>query len=193
MKKEKKDKKEEIKEEKIKKDPQDKVRDFFKELVPYIIIIFVVICIRTFITTPVRVNGTSMDPTFKEGEILLLNKMDKKYNRFDVVVADAADTTIIKRVVGLPGEKIAYKQCKLYINDEEIKDYVSGCITDDFDLDTIYGYMIIPKDHYFLMGDNRKDSLDSRDYRVGLVDKSQIKGKIYFRLTPFKRFGSIKK
>ena len=65
-----------------------KMNKFIKELIPYIIVIIIVILIRTFIVTPVIVNGDSMKPTLNENEILLLNKYDKEYKRFDIVVLD---------------------------------------------------------------------------------------------------------
>lgn len=179
------------KEDKNKLTPQDRVRNFFKELVPYVIIIFVVALIRTFLITPVMVNGSSMYPYLKDKEILILNKTSKNYKRFDVVVAEAADTKIIKRVIGLPGENIEYKNCKLYINGEEQQDFVSECITNDFSLEELYGYVVIPEDYYFVMGDNRNKSSDSRDYRIGLIKKDQIQGKVIFRLTPLNRFGTL--
>lgn len=181
--------------ENIKKDksktPQDVVINLLKELVPYVIIIFVVALIRTFIVTPVRVNGDSMYPYLKDGEILLLNKYDKSYKRFDIIVANASNTKVIKRIIGLPGENIEYKNCKLYINGNEINDYVSECITNDFSLESLYDYVVIPEGYYFVMGDNRKESSDSRDYRIGLINEEQIEGKSFFRLTPFSRFGKL--
>lgn len=171
---------------------QDKVRNFFKDLVPYVIIIFVVAIIRTFFITPVRVQGTSMDPYLKHGEILFLNKTKDNYKRFDIIVADAANTKVIKRVIGLPGENIEYKDCKLYINGKVKKDFVTECITDDFTLEELYGYVVIPEDYYFVMGDNRNESSDSRDYRIGLISKEKIQGEAVFRLTPFSRFGVLK-
>lgn len=179
------------KEEKKILTPQDRVRNFFKELVPYVIIIFVVALIRTFLITPVMVNGSSMYPYLKDKEILILNKTNKDYKRFDVVVAEAANTKIIKRIIGLPGENIEYKNCKLYINGEEQADYVNECITNDFSLEELYGYVVIPEDYYFVMGDNRNKSSDSRDYRIGLIKKDQIQGKVIFRLTPLNRFGTL--
>lgn len=179
------------KEEKKKLEPQDRVRNFFKELVPYVIIIFVVALIRTFLITPVMVNGSSMYPYLKDKEILILNKTNNDYKRFDVVVAEAANTKIIKRIIGLPGENIEYKNCKLYINGEEQQDFVSECITDDFSLEGLYGYVVIPENYYFVMGDNRNKSSDSRDYRIGLIKKDQIQGKVIFRLTPLNRFGIL--
>lgn len=180
---------ESIEKEKI----EEKTRVFkvFKELMPYVIIIVVVVLIRTFIATPVRVNGVSMEPYLKAKDILILNKLDKKYKRFDIVVINTNNTKIIKRVIGLPGEDIKYEDCKLYINDEEIEDYVTKCITDDFSLESLYNYKMIPNGYYFVMGDNRKNSSDSRDYRVELIKDSQIEGTVIFRLYPFNKIGKI--
>lgn len=171
----------------------DRVRNFFKELVPYVVIVFIVAMIRIFLVTPVKVNGASMYPYLKDGEVLLLNKFDNKYERYDIIVADVPNTKVIKRIIGLPGENIAYKDCKLYINGKVQEDYVSECITSDFSLEELYGYVVIPEGHYFVMGDNRQESSDSRDLRIGLISTEQIQGTATFRLTPFKRFGVLKK
>lgn len=172
---------------------KEKTRVFkvFKELLPYFLIIITVVIIRTFIATPVRVNGISMKPNLKEGDVLILNKLDKSYKRFDVVVINIDNTKIIKRVIGLPGETIRYEDCKLYIDDKVVEDFVTECITDNFSLETLYNYVMIPDNYYFVMGDNRKDSSDSRDYRVGLIEKSQIEGTATIRLFPFNKFGKI--
>ena len=77
-----------------------------KEAIPYIVIILVVVLIRSFIVTPVRVSGTSMYPTLDNGQVLILNKLDKDYERMDIVVFDYNGERLIKRVIALPGEKI---------------------------------------------------------------------------------------
>jgi len=172
----------------------EKTRVFrvFKELIPYVIIVIVVILIRTFIMTPVRVNGESMYPYLEEGDILILNKLDSSYKRFDVVVVNVNNTKIIKRVVGLPGETVAYKDYNLYINDEEVEDVVKDCTTNEFSLTELYDYLMIPEGYYFVMGDNRDNSSDSRDYRVGLISESQIEGTSSLRLYPFNKIGKLK-
>lgn len=168
----------------------EKYNKFFKELIPYILIVIVVVSIRTFIITPVRVDGASMDPTLKDGEILLLSKISKNYNRFDIIVANKANTKIVKRIIGLPGESIEYRSGVLYINGKRIKDKVSINI-EDFDLKSLFGLEKIPDDYYFVMGDNRNNSSDSRDVRIGLVKKSEISGKTIFRIWPITKFGSL--
>ena len=169
----------------------EKAKKIFKEVIPYIIVIVVAVLIRTFIASPVRVDGGSMNNTLKNGDILLLNKLDKSYDRFDIVVIDIGSTRIIKRIIGLPGENVAYKDNKLYINNQVV-DTMDFEYTEDFSLEEIYGYVMLPQDYYFVMGDNRDGSSDSRDTRIGLIKKSQIKGVAKFRFWPLNKIGSVK-
>lgn len=171
---------------------QTRIFKVLRELLPYIIIVIVVVLVRQFIMTPVRVNGESMSPYLEEGDILILNKLDNSYDRFDIVVINVNNTKIIKRVIGLPGETVAYKDCKLYINDEEVEDFVKDCTTKEFSLNSLYEYLMIPDNYYFVMGDNRDNSSDSRDYRVGLINESQIEGTVSIRLYPFNKLGILK-
>ena len=162
-----------------------------KELIPYIIIVVVVVLFRTFIATPIRVDGPSMEDTLKNGDILFLNKLDKKFKRFDIVVIYKSDIRLIKRVIGLPGENIEYKDNELYINGELVED-ISLIRTGDFTLHELYGIDKIPEGYYFVMGDNRTISKDSRYYDIGLIKKSAIAGTTSFRIFPFNKIGRIK-
>lgn len=163
-----------------------------KSLLPYIIVIVVVILIRTFIIAPIQVVGTSMTPNLEDGELMLLNKIKYKVSdiqRFDIVVVDYSTKPLIKRVIGLPGETVEYKDNTLYINGKEVKEnFKKNGETNDYNI-TKTGYKTIPKDKYFVVGDNRINSADSRV--IGLVDKDQILGKANFVLLPFSKFGFI--
>lgn len=173
---------------------KEKLKKIIKELYPYIVIVVVVVLFRTFIATPVRVDGTSMDSTLKNGEILILNKLDRSYERFDVVVVDievdGQKSKLVKRIIGLPGESIEYKDNILYINGEVIKD-AAPSRTNDFSLNELYNIEKLPEDCYFVMGDNRKYSRDSRDYTVGIIRKKDIIGTTTIRIFPLDKFGKF--
>ena len=155
-----------------------------KEIIPYIVIVLVVVLIRTFIITPVRVDGDSMKNTLKNGDILLLCKLGS-INRLDIIVLDEEkdNEKIIKRVIGLPGETVAIKKGKIYINDKVIDDEYAYGETSDYDKVTL------EDDEYFILGDNRLISKDSRYF--GPIKENEIKGKIVFRLFPFTKIGTV--
>ena len=176
------------------------MKNFLTEWLPYIIIAILIILLITYIITPVIVKGSSMEPNFIDGQVLFLSKISyksKEIERFDVVVVDTDNDLIIKRIIGLPGERVEYKDNKLYINDEEIEDNYMKNETIDFDLESVCEIRkdncttIIPDDKYLVLGDNREVSADSRV--KGLINKDEIKGKIVFRLWPLNKIGKIVK
>ena len=119
---------------------------------------------------------------------MILNKIGmrfKELERFDIVVIETGDTYLIKRIIGLPGEIIEYKKGVLYINGKKMKDpYYKKNNTTDFES------VKIPKGHYFVMGDNRSNSIDSRI--IGVIDKEDIIGTTKLVLFTFKDFGIAK-
>lgn len=155
-----------------------------KEVIPYIVIVVVVVLIRTFIITPVKVDGDSMKNTLKNGDILLLYKLSS-INRFDIIVLDEEkdNEKIIKRVIGMPGETVAIKKGKIYINDKVIDDEYAYGETSD------YNKVTLRDNEYFILGDNRLISKDSRYF--GPIKENEIKGKIVFRLFPFTKIGTV--
>ena len=171
---------------KMEEKQNSKIKQILKEYGVFILIIILIIGIRIFICTPINVNGSSMSNTLKDGDIMLLNKIGlrtKKLKRFDIVVVRTSHSYIIKRIIGLPGETISYKNEKLYINGKAVEDKYNLNNTGDFDA------VKIGKNEYFVMGDNRNVSNDSRV--IGPVEKKDIIGKTNFVIFPFKKFGKV--
>lgn len=161
----------------------------FKEFMPYVIIIIMVVLFRTFIATPVKVDGASMDPYLKNNDVLILNKMNHHPKRFDVVALTYNGTRLVKRIIALPGETLEYKNNKLYINGVKIDEpFLRGAKTGNFKLKYL-GATKVPKDYYFVLGDNRENSMDSR--MIGFISNQDILGKIVFRLYPFSKIGVV--
>ena len=163
------------------------MKNFLKELIPYIIIILLVVIIRSYLVTPVIVSGDSMVPTLKDKQLLLLNKINYRINdieRYDIVVIKIDKKEIIKRIIGLPGEIIEYRNNTLYINGHEEKNNYEF-ETSDFNLKSICNCDQIPENKYLVLGDNRKVSADSRI--IGLIDKAEIEGNVDVSLWPIKK------
>ncbi len=161
-------------------------------ILSYILIIVLAILIKLYVFSPIRVNGTSMVPTLDNGYIMFLNEIGyhlNGLNRFDIVVVNIDNDKLIKRVIGLPGDTVEYKYNKLYVNGKEIEENFEHKDTKDFKLSDI-DVEIIPDDYYFVVGDNRTNSKDSRI--IGLIHKSKIMGKTDFIIFPFNRFGKVK-
>lgn len=161
---------------------ENKFIKILKELIPYVVILIVVVLIRTYLVTPIMVNGPSMQPTLSGGEVMILNKRGK-VDRFDIVVVDIKKEDIIKRVIAMPGETISCEDGIVYVNGRRQDEEFSKGVTFDFEK------VILGDDEYFVMGDNREDSLDSR--KLGAFKKEQIKGTTSLVLFPFGEFGKI--
>jgi signal peptidase I len=151
--------------------------------------------IRYFLFAPIVVDGLSMMPTLKDQDRMIVNKFS--YNigepkRFDIIVFHAPEQKdYIKRVIGLPGDTIEYKDDTLYVNgkaykepylDKYKKEVQDGPLTDPFTLEEKIGRKTVPKGELFVMGDNRRFSKDSR--HIGTVSYSKIIGKTSFVYWP---------
>ncbi len=164
---------------------------FLKELYPYVLVIIIVLLIRAFIVTPIRVDGSSMENTLYNGDVMLLNKLDNDFDRFEIVVINTenSSTDIIKRIIGTPGDTIEYVNNELYINDQRVEENFLRTETSDFSLSDI-GYSKVPEGYYFVVGDNRNNSSDSRT--IGLINEKDIEGTASFIIYPFNKFGNVK-
>lgn len=179
-------------------------KSILKDVISYALIILAVVVIRVFIFDPVRVDGPSMNNTLVDGEIVILNKFEYRKTdpkRYDIVVVKIVDPSsntekkIIKRIIGLPNEYIEIKDNKVYADGKLVdSSFVSKelNISDDFKLDENLGLKKIPGDSYFVMGDNRRDSLDSRYDEVGTIKKDQIVGRASIKIWPLNKIKILK-
>lgn len=138
----------------------------------------------------VEINGTSMLPNLQDGDKVFASSFPKSIDRFDIVIVSnqnteqiSDDAAWIKRVIGLPGEKVEVRDNKLYINDKRVKEpFETETSTDDF------GPVVLSDDEYWVMGDNRANSCDSR--YVGVFKKGDIKLLYRFNIKEFSKKGS---
>ncbi len=173
--------------------------DFVKTLVICFIIVFAV---TTFIVKPARVSQNSMYPTIYDKSIGIGNVIGVKLgniDRFDIVVINtkrSENTYIIKRVIGLPGETVEFKNSQLFINGEVVEEsFLDQNYYDE--ITNIYGYftedippIVLGEGEIFCLGDNRRYSKDSRHY--GPFEISQVVSKDFFVVYPFGKFGGVK-
>lgn len=165
-------------------------------------IIFVLLfaILNTTVFKTVKVSGDSMLGSLHDKDLLILNKLSK-INQYDIVVfkditlGEDSNKLLIKRVIGTEGDTVSYKSGVLYINGKPTADKYAnknydkmkfGQITNDFDFKDITSLQEIPKDKYLVLGDNRHDSVDSRDF--GLVDKKDVIGVITYNITETKKY-----
>ncbi len=176
-----------------KQEKKEEIVDFFKTI---IIAAAVMLFIRVFIVQPFVVKGSSMEPNFYEKDYLMVDEVSYRFhspNRGDIIVFKYQDGNkseyLIKRIIGLPGETVVIKDGKVYIKNSSGQLLLSepylplgretkGEITEE-----------IKANDYFVLGDNREVSLDSRYF--GQISKDKIVGKVLLRGFPFNKFGLI--
>ena len=146
------------------------IKEFLKDTSIYIFIALAVLIIMIYVASLQQVVGPSMSTTLNENDIIVVDKLSYRFTepkRFDIISFEYAETKyLIKRIIGLPGESVRYENGVLYINNEPFEDKNQlNEITDDFNI-TKLGFDVIPDNMYLVLGDNREDSLDSRDLKV---------------------------
>lgn len=168
-----------------------------KAVVKWVVDVVVVISIAWFTIfafgTQIPIAGQSMTPLLESENVVLMNRLSfllRKPERFDVVAFEKEDKKLnVKRIIGLPGETVQVKNGTLYIDEQKIEH------GDGLDTVSLAGLaenpILLKEDEYFLLGDNRDNSEDSRFANVGNINRRQIKGKIWLRISPVFKFGLI--
>ena len=167
------------------------------EVVVFAVAIFLFIYL--LVLQPHKIKGTSMEPNFPNGEFLLTDKITYRFNdpqRGDVIVFEAPGTNgdeFIKRIIGLPSEKVSINENQIYINEKLLNEsYIgSAVLTRPGNFLQDRQEVVVPNDNYFVLGDNREASSDSRTW--GFVPKENITGRAWLIYWPLQNAGTIEK
>lgn len=165
---------------------------FLKDMLPILIILIGILSLKATI-----VSGKSMNPTLDDKDYLIINKLaylNTEPKRGDIIVLqsnlldyEGKHKDLVKRVIGLPGEKLKIENGKVFINDKELDEIYINNINTPGDTD-----ITISENNVFVMGDNRPESLDSRNKEVGNIKIDNIIGKVFGRVYPIEKFEIFK-
>lgn len=157
--------------------------------------LIILVFVRTFFISNYVVEGKSMEPTLENGNKLIVNKISYQIgelNRFDVIVFHHnKEEDFVKRIIGLPGDKVEYRNDELYINGKKIDEpylekqrekALGSKLTGDFTLSELWGEETVPEGKLFVLGDNRLESWDGRHF--GFISIDQVVGKVNLRYWP---------
>ena len=145
------------------------------------------VLIATLVLPVLQIEGTSMEPTLSNGDIVLLTKTTQ-FERGELCGFTWNNKLLIKRVIGLPGDWVEIDtDGNIYLNGEKLEEpYVDHKALGECDLEFPFQ---VPQEQYFVVGDMRKSSIDSRNSLIGCISKEQIVGKAFFRIWPFQKIG----
>lgn len=173
------------------------IREILGWIFYIIVILALTYVIITYVGQRTSVSGSSMETTLSDGDQLLVDKLSYRFRdpkRFDIIVFPyqyAENTYYIKRIIGLPGETVQVMDGYVYINGKRLESDVYGNERMD-DPMAASQPITLGFDEYFVLGDNRNHSQDSRDPSVGKVKKDTIMGKAWVRIYPFDKMGVIR-
>lgn len=174
----------------------DKVKDIIGMVVYFLIVVAVMVFVVKFIGQRTVVIGDSMQTTLSDGDNLITDKITYRFRdpkRFDIVVFPFKENTsklLIKRIIGMPGEMVQIKNGKVYINGYELQENYGIAVMNDAGLAS--EPILLGEDEYFVLGDNRNNSQDSRFSSVGNVSRSDLIGRAWVRLWPLDKICLLK-
>ena len=172
------------------------LKEIFGFLIYVAVVVGITFLIITFVGQRTYVSGSSMENTLSDGDNLIVDKITYRFTdpqRFDIIVFPfqyGEKVYYIKRIIGLPGETIRVQDGEIYVDGEILKESYgrevmrsSGIAEDP---------IVLGEDEYFVLGDNRNDSMDSRDPSVGLIKRDHIIGRAWMRVWPLNEIGVLK-
>ena len=176
------------------------MRKIIKELAGWLVYIVIVVIIAwgfvTIVAQRTQVSGASMETTLSDGDQLIVDKISYQFRepeRFEIIVFPyqyEAGTYYIKRIIGLPGETVQILDGSVYINGEKLEEHYGNEVMEEAGIAA--EPVTLGVDEYFVLGDNRNNSSDSREPSVGNIHRDQIIGKAWVRIWPFHKFGVLK-
>ena len=154
-----------------------------------IIVAAISVLVATLVLPVLQIYGSSMNPNLYEGDIVVSVK-SKTFEKGDIVAFYYNNRVLVKRIVGMPGDVIMIDDDgNVYVNNELLDEpYLEEKSPGTTDLEYPY---TVPQNSYFVLGDHRETSVDSRSSLIGCIDSEEIVGKIVFRVWPLKRFGNV--
>lgn len=180
---------------------KNRVGSVMRELLGWLFYILIIIgltyLIITYVGQRTRVSGSSMETTLSDGDNLIVDKLSYRFQepkRFDIVVFPykyEENAYYIKRIIGLPGDTVQVKDGYTYINGELLESDIYGAEV-MIEAGTASEPITLGEDEYFVLGDNRNHSLDSRDPSVGILKREDLIGRAWVRIYPFDKMGVIR-
>lgn len=180
---------------------KNRVGSVMRELLGWLFYILIIIgltyLIITYVGQRTRVSGSSMETTLSDGDNLIVDKLSYRFQdpkRFDIVVFPykyEENTYYIKRIIGLPGDTVQVKDGYTYINGELLESDIYGAEV-MIEVGTASEPITLGEEEYFVLGDNRNHSLDSRDPSVGILKREDLIGRAWVRIYPFDKMGVIR-
>ena len=176
------------------------MKSILKELLVWLLVIAVGVVasylVVTFVGQRTQVSGESMETTLSDGDHLIVDKISYRFNdpqRYDIIVFPyrlEKNTYYIKRIIGLPGETVQIVNGYVYINGVQLDEHYGNEVMEEAGLAA--EPITLGADEYFVLGDNRNNSQDSRAANVGVIHRDEILGRAWVRIWPLSDFGVIK-
>lgn len=175
------------------------LKEIINTLLYLLCVLLLTLAVNTYVGQRTEVEGSSMEPTLSDKDNLIVDKISYRFSepeRFDIIVFSfkyKEDTYYIKRIIGLPGETVRIdEEGNIYINDEILEESYGREVIKSETMGLARETIVIGEDEYFVLGDNRNNSTDSRSPLVGNVNRKDIIGRAFVRIWPLAKMGMLR-